>query len=177
MHSLKKSNCYEILKLYESYQNFLDDSYTASMCLSDKSNKFNSYYNHLILKECKKIKKKYSHGSLWGYKKGPDLYRYFDMGTAFGTYGYHKVIAQNNLIIYSKYESGGYRAASQTYYFYSISLNSPLKKLNIENLEIDYPNSSFVDELKGLENLTEKDNNSNLKIDVIFDKYFNSKKL
>jgi predicted adenine nucleotide alpha hydrolase (AANH) superfamily ATPase len=47
-----------------------------------------------------------------------------------------------------------------------------LKKLTVENLETDYPNPSFLEEVKGLKSLEEKDTNSALKINQIYKRYF-----
>lgn len=66
------------------------------------------YYNKLTLKHGQQTSK-FSRGSLRGYQKGENVFRYFDYGTTFWTYGYYKNIVSSGLIIYSKYERGGYR--------------------------------------------------------------------
>ncbi|OJV55613.1 Uncharacterised protein [Sphingobacterium thalpophilum] len=165
-------NCIESIKLYTSFKNYENNQANDSICLSGKSKKFSIFYNKLVLKDGQN-KRKYAHGSLWGYQKGNDLFRYFDKTTTFGTYGYHKIIDTAGLIIYSKKESGGYRMSS-TYklYFYSKDLNSPLKKLTIKNLEADFPNPEFIAELKKLKKLSVTQADSNLKINDIYNKFY-----
>lgn len=162
-------NCVEKIKLYTTYQDFRSSTTTDSVCLSVKNNKFSVFYNKLTLKDGGK-KRKYAHGSLWAYQRGDDVYRYFDEATTFGTYGYHKILDQSGLIIYSKKESCGYRMSSTcTYYFYSKDLQSPLKKLNLKNLKKDFPNASFIAEAEKLEELTERDEKSgNFKINNVY---------
>ncbi|MGJ1361135.1 hypothetical protein ACR79B_07390 [Sphingobacterium spiritivorum] len=163
--------CTDIVKLYKTYSEYSEGKFDDSICLTDKKHKFSVYYNKLTLKHGQQ-KSKFPHGSLWGYQRGNDLFRYFNKGTTFGTYGYHKIIGSNGLIIYSKYERGGYRYASRTYYFYSKDLNSPLEKLTIKNLEREFPNASFISEVKALKSLTESDSMGNLMINVVYNKYY-----
>ncbi len=163
--------CMDYVKLYKSYGEFSEGKFIDSICLTGKKNKFSVYYNKLTLKHGQQ-KSKFPNGSLWGYQRGNDLFRYFNKGTTFGTYGYHKIIGSNGLIIYSKYERGGYRYASRTYYFYSKNLNAPLEKLTIKNIESDFSNTSFISEVKALKNLTESDSKGNLMINVIYNKYY-----
>ncbi|GGE19054.1 MULTISPECIES: hypothetical protein [Sphingobacterium] len=163
--------CTDNVKLYKSYSEYSEGKFIDSICLSVRKHKFSVYYNKLILKD-EQQKSKFSHGSLWGYQRGEDVFRYFDKGTTFGTYGYHKIIGSNGLIIYSKYERGGYRYASRTYYFYSKDLNSPLERLSVKNLEKDFSNPSFISEVKALKSLTESDSKGNLMINVIYNKYY-----
>lgn len=165
-------NCIESIKLYTTYKNYENNQTNDSICLSGKSKKFSIFYNKLVLKDGQN-KRKYAHGSLWGYQKGNDLFRYFDKNATFGTYGYHKVIDTEGLIIYSKKESGGYRMSS-TYnvYFYSNDLNSPLKKLTVKNLEADYPNPDFINGLKNLKSLPDKGINSNTMINDIYNRFY-----
>ncbi|MDV4069976.1 hypothetical protein CMT34_17440 [Elizabethkingia anophelis] len=173
----KNTDCVESVNLYQTYQNYTEGDSIDSICLSDKKNKILVFYNKLVLKELGKKNRKFPHGSIWGYKKGSDLFRYFDAGTMFGTYGFHQVVGQNHgLIIYVKKENCGYVGAVSTstcsYYFYSKDLTTSLKKLTVENLETDYPNPSFLEEVKGLKSLKEKGANSALKINQIYKRYF-----
>lgn len=163
--------CTDNVKLYRSYSEYSEGKFIDSMCLSDKKNKFSVYYNKLILKDGQQ-KSKFSNGSLWGYQRGENVFRYFDKGTTFGTYGYHKIIGSSGLVIYSKYERGGYRYASRTYYFYSKDLNAPLERLSVKNLEKDFSNPSFISEVKALKSLTESDSKGSLMINVIYNKYY-----
>lgn len=164
--------CIDIVKLYKSYQEYNDNLYSDSICLSEKKSKLSVFYNKLTIKDQKK-KRKYPHGSLWRYKQGEDLFRFFDKINIFGAYGYHKVIGTNGLIIYSKKESGGYRMSS-TYlvYFYSKDLSTPLERLSIKNLEKHFPNPSFINEVKTMKNLFESDTKGNLAINSIYNKYY-----
>ena len=169
---VKEIDCVNNIKLYKSYEDYSKGKVLDSACLSKQGNELEKYWGRIVLKK-EKEKKKYSHGSLWGYQKGNDLFRYFDKTTTFGTYGYHKIIDTAGLIIYSKKESGGYRMSS-TYklYFYSKDLNSPLKKLTIKNLEADFPNPEFIAELKKLKKLSVTQADSNLKINDIYNKFY-----
>ncbi|AZA84117.1 hypothetical protein ACR78Z_04035 [Sphingobacterium thalpophilum] len=163
--------CMDNVKLYRSYSEYSEGKFIDSICLSGKKHKFSVYYNKLTLKHGQQ-KQKYPHGSLWGYERGKDVFRYFNKGTTFGTYGYHKIIVSSGLIIYSKYERGGYRYASRTYYFYSKDINAPLERLSVKNLEKDFSNPWFIKEVKALKSLTESDNDGNLLISAIYNKYY-----
>lgn len=163
--------CTDNVKLYKSYSEYSEGKFIDSICLSVKKHKFSVYYNKLVLKDGQQ-KSKFSNGSLWGYQRGENVFRYFDKGTTFGTYGYHKIIGSNGLIIYSKYERGGYRYASRTYYFYSKDLNAPLERLSVKNLEKDFSNPSFISEVKALKSLTESDSKDNLMINIIYNRYY-----
>ncbi|MCT4317804.1 hypothetical protein CMT34_17435 [Elizabethkingia anophelis] len=168
----KGANCLEAATIYQSYRDYLNGRPVDSTCLSNKGNNISIFYNKLTLKDGK-LKRKYKHGSLWGYKKGNDVFRYYDKASTFGTYGYHKIIDQNGLVIYSKKESGGYRMSSTyTVHFYSKDLDSPLKKLTIKNLKTDFPDPSFIAELEKLKSLTEKDDNAGFEINNIYRKYY-----
>lgn len=163
--------CRDNVKLYKSYSEYREGKFIDSICLSVKKHKFRVYYNKLTLKHGQQ-KSKFTHGSLWGYQRGENVFRYFDKGTIFGTYGYHKIIGNSGLIIYSKYERGGYRYASRTYYFYSKDLNTPLEKLSVKNLEKNFNNPSFISEVKALKSLTKSDSKGNLIINTIYNKYY-----
>lgn len=163
--------CTDNVKLYKSYSEYSEGKFIDSICLSVKKHKFRVYYNKLVLKDGQQ-KSKFLHGSLWGYQRGDDVFRYFNKGTTFGTYGYHKIIGSNGFIIYSKYERGGYRYASRTYYFYSKDLNAPLERLSVKKLEKDFSNSSFISEVKALKSLTQSDSKGNLMINIIYNKYY-----
>lgn len=163
--------CNEGIKLYKSFIDYSNNISIDSICVSDKRQKFSIFYNKLTLKEGQQ-KRKYANGSLWGYKRGNVTFRYFDKGTTFGTYGYHKVIDHQGLIIYSKYERGGYKVPSHTYYFYSKDLNTPLERLTLKNIERDFPDSLFTIEVKKLVSLIELDSIGGLRINRIYNKYY-----
>lgn len=165
--SQPESDSSATIRLFKDYQDYLAASPLDTISL-EEGNKLSIGYNTLVIKQGNQ-KRKYNHGSLWGYQNENDLYRFYDQGTAFGLYGYYKVIDQDGLVLYSKKESGGYRMSS-TYvnYYYSKDLTSPIKKLSIKNLKMDFLNLAFIAEIKGLENL-EKDSGE---INKIYRKYY-----
>jgi len=169
----KQANCIKYIELYQTYQDLVDNKPKDLLCLSDPKNKYSTFYNKLVLKDGKQ-KRKYNNGSLWGYKEGSITYRYFDENKTLGTYGYHKVISQiKGFVVYMIKESGGYRMSSTNYYYYySKDLKTPLKRLNIKNIEIDYPYPEFIREVRNLERLSDTDASSNLMINEIYKKFF-----
>jgi hypothetical protein len=167
------SNCSEKLKLFSSYQLYLNNKPVDSICLSNSQNRLNKYWGRIVIKE-KDQKRKYIHGELWGFQQGEKLFRYFDEGKKWGgAYGYLELIEASGIYVFAFREKYSYfKGTYKTHYYYSKDLESTLKKLTVENLETDYPNPSFLEEVKGLKSLEEKDTNSALKINQIYKRYF-----
>ena len=89
----------------------------------------------------------YKPGGIWGYEKQGVLYRQFadykqkDLGWEFKCY--FRVIQQKEIVIYAvrHNEAGSYRGArNYTSYYYSMDLNSEIKKINEKNLQSDFKN-------------------------------------
>ena len=84
-------------------------------------------------------------GDIWGYEKQGILYRQFadykqkELGWEFKCY--FRVVQQKDIVIYAvrHTEAGSYRGArNYTSYYYSLDLNSEIKKINDKNLQSDF---------------------------------------
>ncbi len=87
----------------------------------------------------------YKPGDIWGYDKKGVLYRQFanykqkELGWEFKCY--FRVVQQKDIVIYAvkHTEAGSYRGArNYTSYYYSLDLNSEIKKINEKNLQSDF---------------------------------------
>ena len=87
----------------------------------------------------------YKPGDIWGYMEKGVLFRQFsnykqkDLDWEFMCY--FQVIYNKEIIVYEVQhsESGSYRGAKDyTLYYYSLDLNSDIKKINDENLNTDF---------------------------------------
>lgn len=142
-------DCDKNLKLFASYQDFADSTPSDGMCLSDRENKISKYWGRIVLKEGKN-KRKYTHGSLWGYQNQTSVYRYFDEGKTFGgAYGYLELVSSDGLFLWAfrdtyTYFGGTYRV----HYYYSTDIDAPIKKLSLTNLESDVAIADFFQDVK-----------------------------
>lgn len=147
----KEIDCINSIMLYKSYEGYSEGKVFDSACLSKQGNELKKYWGRLVLKKDEE-KKKYSHGSLWGYQEGETLYRYFDDGKTFGVvYGYLELVDSDGLFIYIFREgyNFGIKGTHKIHYHYSSSLDAPIKKLTLSNLESDIQNSNFIEDVKG----------------------------
>ena len=145
-NKLEIEPCQESIKTFSTYENYRQNKFEDSLCLSVKKNKFFVNSQKLVLKENGK-KTKYLGGSLWGYTKGNALFRYYEEDIFFANYGYFEVINQNGFILYAREEIISNLIIYSRFYYYSTNLTSPLKTLSIKNLQIDFPNEAFISEV------------------------------
>jgi hypothetical protein len=83
-------------------------------------------------------KSKLSYGDLSGYYK--DGFRYRAHGNKkkfFESYGYYKVLDDSGLIIYSK-RSTTHKTAGRLWFYYSFSIDSPIRSLTPASLREDF---------------------------------------
>lgn len=99
------------------------------------------------------IVKIYKPGEIWGYKEKGVLFRQFsnykqkDLGWEFKCY--FKVIYNKEVVIYSVGHIGNVAMAEDDYslYYYSIDLNSDIKKMKDDNLNSDFSNKPEIIDL------------------------------
>lgn len=166
-------SCKDSVKTFRTYENYTQNKFEDSLCLSVKKNKFFVNNQKLVLKENGK-KTKYLAGSLWGYSKGNALFRYYEEDVFFANYGYFEVINQDGFIMYAREEIISNLVIYSRFYYYSTNLTSPLKTLSLKNLQIDFPNESFireVEESKILEDYEKKPEDVKA-INVMYKKYY-----
>lgn len=147
----KEPVCKQSLKLYQSYDDYVNKKPIDTACLSLKENRFNRSWGRVVIKEKNKSKRRYTHGSLWGYQRGETLYRYFDDGKTFGAvYGYLELVDSNGLFIYAFREMYNYGiiGAYKIHYHYSKGLDAPIKELKMKNLREDIHYDSFLEDVK-----------------------------
>lgn len=158
-NKLEKEPCQESVKTFSTYENYRQNKFEDSLCLSVKKNKFFANNKKLVLKENGR-KIRYLAGSLWGYSKGNALFRYYEEDVFFANFGYFEVINQNGFILYAREEIISNLIIYSRFYYYSTNLTSPLKILSLKNLQIDFPNEAFISEVeesKILEDYEKKD--------------------
>lgn len=106
---------------------------------------------------------KFKHGTIYGYCKNGQFYRYYSEPKNWKIYdGYYKLEEKGAIIIYSMYISNGGKTGSSLYYFYSLGLDSQIKKLKLKNIEADFrSNSILLEKIKSnktlMKNLWAKD--------------------
>ena len=166
-------SCPESVKTFTSYEDYTQNKFVDSLCLSVKKNKFFVNSQKLVLKENGK-KTKHLAGSLWGYSKGNTLFRYYDEDVFFANFGYFEVINQNGFILYAREEIISNLIIYSRFYYYSTNLTSPLKTLSLKNLQIDFPNESFIREVEAskiLDDYEKKDEDVKA-INAMYKKYY-----
>ena len=78
---------------------------------------------------------KLSKGSFFGYSKQGARYRFYQDDAKFlPTYGYYKIEEDSGIVIYSK-EVTALKTGTHTWYYYSETLDSPVKKLSSKSLK------------------------------------------
>ncbi|MFT4062865.1 MAG: hypothetical protein QM642_10975 [Edaphocola sp.] len=161
----------EPVKLYADYDGFRANNYVDSFGIGSTNRVREAYWWLTVTKGGQK--QRYKNGTLWGYANGDTLHRYYDEHTTLGAYGYYRVIDTSGLVVYTKEERGGYRmSGTAVSYYYSKGLNAPLRRLRLNNLQADFPNQSFAQQIAGLKNLGEKDKDGRLKVNVIYQSVF-----
>lgn len=91
------------------------------------------------------FERKYKFGTLSGYYKDGYRYRAYGKQSIFATFGYYKVLDDAGLIVYSKRSSNN-KSGGKTFYYYSTSLDAPLRKLTKANLKKDFAqDTAFVE--------------------------------
>ncbi|GGE19638.1 hypothetical protein GCM10011516_16640 [Sphingobacterium cellulitidis] len=171
----KEIDCVNNIKLYKSYEDYSKGKVLDSACLSKQGNELEKYWGRIVLKK-EKEKKKYNHGSLWGYQIGETLYRYSDDGKTFKiVYGYPELVDSDGLFIYIFREGYNYgiRGTYKIHYQYSKDLESPIKELTISNLAKDIQNADFIADVKAIVEDLSKNKSSTIKQNAITE--FNTK--
>jgi hypothetical protein len=122
--------------IYLTAQDFRENK-LSSHAVTDSRNSLHQHSDNVILVRDGK-KSKLSFGKLSGFYK--DGFRYRAHGSRkrlFSTYGYYKIIDESGLIIYSKY-SAPHKSGGRMWYYYSVSIDSPIKSLTPANLQKDF---------------------------------------
>lgn len=87
----------------------------------------------ILMRAGKKFK--LSKGSFFGYSKQGARYRFYQNDAKFfPTYGYYKIEEQSGVVIYSK-EVTAHKTGTHTWYYYSETLGSPVRKLSLKSLK------------------------------------------
>lgn len=140
------THCQKSAYVYKSYVDYSTNNLSESISLDNKKNKIiRSSFERLVVKSDGK-KTIYKPGELYGYFDGAFLYRYFNMDGSLSNYGYFKVRDTTGLIFYSQRHFNGY--SNNTYYYYSRSMNDPIKYLNMKNLKSEYNNTDFLNQIE-----------------------------
>lgn len=80
-------------------------------------------------------KYKLGRGSFFGYYQDGARYRYYQDDTKlFPSYGYYKIVEDAGVVVYSRVVSSP-KTGEHTWYYYSDSLNSPIKRLSARSLK------------------------------------------
>jgi hypothetical protein len=139
------SICDENALVFLTFQDYLNNNYTDSFCLDFPKNSIRTgSFNRLIVKT-KGVKKVYAQGKVFLFSKGETKYRYYAEQGAFKSFGYFKIIEYDGITFYSK---KGTR--SNTHYYYSLGLNTPIMYLSMTNLKKDIDDDEFLNEIKNL---------------------------
>jgi len=167
-----RENCEKKAGIFESSGSFVKNDVKHAVCLDEKKNsaKVNLSYNVIIRDKDSKFA--YNRKGIYGYFNGEVAFRYFETKGIFDPYGYFQFQDTAGIIIYSQRNWAGFFGQTQTYYFYSLSLNSPIKRLIISNLKRDFPNDGFIEEVKQLRFLNEKTQSNKYAINMLYAKYF-----
>lgn len=168
-----RENCEKRAGIFESSDSYVKHDITHTVCLSENQNsvKVNLSYNVII--RDKEAKFTYNRKSIYGYSNGEAAFRYFETKGIFDPYGYFQFQDTSGIIIYSQRNWAGFFGQARTFYFYSLSLNSPIKRLIISNLKRDFPNDGFIEAVKQLKYLNEKTQSNKYAINLLYAKYFN----
>lgn len=91
---------------------------------------------------------KFRYGECFGYHYRGSKYRAFGVRWSWVTdIGYYKIEDEGALTIYSR--KGHHKSPNAVFYFYSLSADSPILRLNIKNLKKEFPeNHELVLSLK-----------------------------
>jgi len=80
-------------------------------------------------------KYKLGRGSFFGYYQDGERYRYYQDDTKIlPSYGYYKIIEESGVVVYSRVVSGP-KTGEHTWYYYSDTVNSPIKRLSVKSLK------------------------------------------
>jgi|GEM_PF-2797594 outer membrane pore protein E len=162
--------------VYRSFAEFNNGKFYDSIDLDIRKHKiYVSSFDRLIVKT-ESRKTVYKPGTVYGYFDGKNLRRYGETNSVLKDFGYFTVQDTNGLILYKQIQTG-YKGTQHTSFFYSTTLNSPIKKLSVKNLNLDFPNHQFVSDVrKNVENLTnmrpEKSQIALSEINAAFRKYY-----
>lgn len=163
-------NCSKKGKIFNSLTSMNQNIAFDSVCLDNKKNKIyrNSSYT-IILKE-NSNKRKYKKESVFAFFDGLNTYRFYQSEEKNNPIGYFKIENLDGLIIYSQiqYTSTKYSSWTSIKFFYSLTLESPIKSLNNKNISSDFNNIGFQNEVfKKIESL--KNINFQNYVPVLFD--------
>lgn len=148
------------------------NKFSDSICIDYSKNKLlNGIAWNIILKS-DTTKIIYKPGDIYGYYDDGIKYRYYEEKGVFTPYGYFEILDTKGLIIYFQRKHSKY--GSYENYYYSSQDSGKIKSLSNSNLESDFQNPDFVNEIKSLKNLVAK-LNENYQLNIIYDKYYSAK--
>jgi len=122
--------------IYLSKEDFIKNR--ISSCVEqDKSNGLEQKLDEVILTRDGK-KYKLAFGTFYGYYKDGSRYRAYSSGLKAVSYqGYYKIESDSNIFVYSKLVYTP-KTNGRTWYYYSETLDSPMKRLTIKNMRKDF---------------------------------------
>ncbi|MCC7333223.1 MAG: hypothetical protein IT232_11525 [Flavobacteriales bacterium] len=155
--------------VYKSPDSYLKKQLSDSVCIENKGNSvYEGLLNKIVIKTGKE-KITFNPGDIFAYSDGANIYRYFETTGAMSAYGYFKIEDTLGLIIYSQIHRS-YRHSSTAYY-YSKDINASIKLLTVSNLEQDFKNDEFINEIKKLKNITDK-SGVTFEVNISYRKHF-----
>jgi hypothetical protein len=110
--------------VFATQEDFLNNrvTYAADDC------KLNRKFNKDILAIHRGEKVRFDFRFIYGYSDGQNLYRAYGVKNLWTDHGYYKIVYDKDLVIYKRTLTD-YRANTQTYYYFSLSKDSPILPL------------------------------------------------
>lgn len=155
--------------IYKTSNSYLQKQPSDSVCLEQKGNSiYQGSLNKIVIKSGKE-KTTFNPGDVFAYFDGDNTYRYFETTGVMSPYGYFKIEDTLGLTIYSQ-KHRSYRHSS-TVHYYSKDINSTIKLLTVSNLEQDFKNEDFINDIKKLKTLTEMSGDT-FEVNIAYKKHF-----
>jgi hypothetical protein len=138
--------------IYISKEDFMHSS-ISMLAENDSRNGIEQQLDRVVVIRDGK-KQRFNYHQLSGYYQNGFRYRaYGDKWRLFSRYGYYQILDDSGLIIYSR-KSSNYKSGGYTWYYYSISIDSPVRALIRRNILKDFHDQpEFADlVISGLKN-------------------------
>jgi hypothetical protein len=118
--TLAQSRC----GVFATQEDFLNNrvTYAADDC------QLNRKFNKDIVAIHRGEKIRFDFRFIYGYSDGQNLYRAYGVKNLWTDHGYYKIVYDKDLVIYKRTLTD-YRANTQTYYYFSLSKDSPILPL------------------------------------------------
>jgi|GEM_PF-3810217 len=143
--------------VYKTYQDFKQDKLSNVVCLELSANRIYKSPTDKIVIKSDATTVKYKSGEIFAYFDGSKLYRFHDRIRGEASKGYFQIVDSSGLILYSR-KSRSYNH-TVTRYYYSKTMESSVRKINLKNMGNDFPDSLFLKEIaEAVDQLQIKDN-------------------